>query len=98
MSATSRDARAKRMASFCESLRDGSIHSSLPSSPSAARSTGMGDGLDNPKSTRMKLEYSASGIFCSFSMVWFILVVSQHRMVDQTRIPFLSPPLSLSLI
>ena len=63
MSATSRDASAKRMASFWESFRVGSNHSILPTSESLGRSAGTGEGLDRPNKTRMKLEYSASLIF-----------------------------------
>lgn len=75
MSATSREASANRMASFCESFRVGSIHSMFPTSSLADKFCGTGEGLDSPNSTLMKLEYSDSPIFCSFSIVWFILVM-----------------------
>lgn len=75
MRATSLEANANRIASFCESFRVGSIHSMFPTSSLVDRFCGTGEGLDSPNSTLMKLEYSDSPIFCNFSIVWFILVM-----------------------
>jgi len=73
MRAISREASAKRIASFCESFSVGSTQSIVPTSPSALRSSGTGDGELRPNNTRIKLEYSCSPIFCIFSMAHFIL-------------------------
>lgn len=74
MRATSLEASANRIASFCESLRVGSTQSIFPTSGSVVRSAGTGEGEDRPKSTLMKMDCSDSDIFSSFSIVNFILL------------------------
>lgn len=70
INATSREAIANLMASFCESFRLGSIHSVFSISSVLSWT---GDGDDKPNNTRKNEEYDASGIFCSLPIVWFIL-------------------------
>jgi hypothetical protein len=66
--ATSGEASAKRIASFWESFKDGSINSK-----SLAEDRSGGDGEERPNSTRMSGVYSASFIFDILVMTWFIL-------------------------
>lgn len=68
ISATSLDASANSIASFCESFRLGSIHSGVEVGPV---DTGVGD--DNPNRTWTILDISPSDSFESLVMVWFIL-------------------------
>lgn len=73
MRAISLEARANRIASFCESFSVGSTQSILPTSSSERRSAGTGDGVDSPNSTLMKIDCSDSVIFSILSIVNFIL-------------------------